>query len=1039
MLERIIALTLKHRVVVLHVVAAIVVVGVYSYLTIPIDAFPDVSNTQVEIVSDAPGLSALEIERFVTSPIEMSMRGLPNVVQMRSTTKFGLSVVTIVFEDDVDIYFARQLVFERLEEARAHVPHGVEVSMGPIATAMGEIYQYTLQSTMPVDPQEQVRALADLRTLEEWVIAPLLKNVPGVNEINSFGGYFKQYQVQVKPDKLLAYDITLDEVYHAIEENNQNVGGSILDRYDEQYIVRGVGLLRSEEDLRTIVLRAAGGTPVCVRDVAEVSIGQAVRQGAALIDGEREVVGGIVMMLRGENGRAVVERVKQKVEEINTSRILPEGISIVPYYDRSDIVRSSIWTVASALLEGSILVVIILYLMLRSYRGALVVILALPLSLLLTFIVMKTVGLDANLMSLGGLAISVGMIIDATIIQVENVQRHLSQSGSSQQTLSTVLKAVLEVRKPSILGEIIIATTFVPILALEGLEGKMFVPLALTVATALLSSLLLSIFVIPVLCSLVLRPGAEKESIVMRWARKAYVPLLAWALTKKALVISSATVLLVGALAMYSSLGTEFMPIMDEGAFDMDVQLLPGISLAKSLEITNLVEQKLKRFPELVTVVSRTGQTGVALEARGVDKTGFTGILLPRSAWTTTVDREELIDRMRREVAGIPGMVFSFSQPIQCRIDELVAGTRTQLIVKVFGEDMELLRAKAEEISRAVGRIRGTADLVVERVAGQPYLAITIDREKIARHGLNVNDVQNVIEIAVGGKAATQLYEENRSFDVTVRYAEKHRNSMETISNTLVATRQGYNVPLKQLADIAVVEGPVQVSREDGLRRIGIEINITDRDIGSYVAEAKEAILKEVTLPPGYYTTWGGQFENQQRAMNTLLIIGPVAIGLILLLLFVTFRSIRLALLVLTNLPFALIGGVFALSLSGLYLSVPASVGFIVLFGVAVLNGLVLVSHISQLRQDGVPLQDAIVRGSHDRVRPVLMTASIAVFSLVPMLFASGPGSEIQRPLAIVVAGGLITSTLLTLVVLPALYAWFERPTFGRRRLHGLA
>ncbi|MCC6395509.1 MAG: efflux RND transporter permease subunit [Bacteroidetes bacterium] len=1030
MLERIIALTLKHRAVVLHVVAAIVVFGVYSYLTIPIDAFPDVSNTQVEIVSDAPGLSALEIERFVTSPIEMSMRGLPNIVQMRSTTKFGLSVVTLVFEDDMDIYFARQLVFERLEEARGHMPHGVEVQMGPIATAMGEIYQYTLQSTMPADPQERIRALADLRTLEEWVIAPLLKNVPGVNEINSFGGYFKQYQVLVKPEKLLAYNITLDEVYHAIEENNQNVGGSILDRYDEQYIVRGVGLLRSEEDLRTIVLRAVGGTPVCVRDVADVSIGQAVRQGAALIDGEREVVGGIVMMLRGENGRAVVERVKQKVKEINTSRILPEGVRIVPYYDRSDIVSNSIWTVATALIEGSILVIIVLYLMLRSYRGALVVILALPLSLLLTFIVMKFAGLDANLMSLGGLAISIGMIIDATIIQVENVQRHLSQLGSTEPTLPAVLKAVMEVRKPSIFGEIIIATTFVPILALEGLEGKMFAPLALTVATALLSSLLLSIFVIPVLCSLVLKPGAEKESIVMRRARKVYVPLLAWAMRNKAFVVSSATVLLLGALAMYSSLGTEFMPIMDEGAFDMDVQLLPGISLAKSLEMTNLVQQKLKQFPELTTVVSRTGQTGVALEARGVDKTGFTGILLPRSAWTTTTDREELIDRMREAVADIPGMAFSFSQPIQCRIDELVAGTRTQLIVKVFGEDMELLRAKAEEISRAVGRISGTADLVVERVAGQPYLAITIDREKIARHGLNVNDVQHVIEIAVGGKAATQLYEENRTFDVTVRYPEKDRNSMETISNTLVATRQGDNVPLKQLADIALVEGPVQVSREDGLRRIGIEINITDRDIGSYVAEAKEAILKEVSLPPGYYTTWGGQFENQQRAMNTLLIIGPVAIGLILLLLFVTFRSIRLALLVLTNLPFALIGGVFALWLSGLYLSVPASVGFIVLFGVAVLNGLVLVSHISQLRHEGVPLEDAIMRGSHDRVRPVLMTASIAVFSLVPMLFASGPGSEIQRPLAIVVVGGLITSTLLTLVVLPALYGWFERPTF---------
>jgi heavy metal efflux system protein len=1027
MLERIVALALKHKNFVLLAVAVVVAFGVYSYVTIPIDAFPDVSNTQVEIVSNAPGLSALEIERFVTSPIEMSMRGLPDVVQMRSITKFGLSVVTVVFSDGVDTYFARQLVFERLEEARSNVPQGVEVSMGPIASAMGEIYQYTLEGTMPDDAQGQARRLTDLRTLQEWVITPLLKSVPGVNEINSFGGYFKQYQVVVKPEKLLAYNITLDEVYRAIGENNQNVGGNILDRYAEQYIVRGVGLVKSEEDLRNIVLRSAKGTPVYVRDVAEVNVGQAVRQGAALIDGKREVVGGIVMMLRGENSRVIVERVKEKVREINENNILPAGVRIVPYYDRADIVRSSVRTVTTALIEGSVLVVIILYLMLRSLRGASVVILALPLSLLLTFIVMKIVGLNANLMSLGGIAISIGMIIDAAIIQVENVQRRRGESGSAGHGHPAVLKAVLEVLRPSIFGVIIIATTFIPILSLEGLEGKMFAPLALTVAIALLSSLALSVVVIPVLCAFVLKPGAETESLVMRWARNAYSPLLDWAMRKRGLVISLAVVLLVFAVAAFPYLGTEFMPVMDEGAFDMDVQLLPGISLAKSLEITSLVEKKVKKFPELVTVVSRTGQTGVALEARGVDKTGFVGIFQPKSEWKTARNRDEMIDRMRSELSGIPGMAFTFSQPIQCRIDELVAGTRAQLIIRLFGENMEVLKAKADEIGQVVGQIRGTADLVVERIAGQPYLTINIDRNKIARHGLNVSDVQKVIEIAVGGKAATQLYEENRSFDVTVRYPLEYRNSVETISNTLVATSHGYNVPLNQLADIAVVDGPVQVSREDGLRRIGIEINITDRDIGSYVAEAKESIRKRVTLPSGYYTTWGGQFENQQRAMNKLMIIGPIAIGLILLLLFVTFKSIRLALLVITNLPFALIGGVFALFISGLYLSVPASVGFIVLFGVAVLNGVVLVSHISRLRQEGVSVQDAIVRGCHDRLRPVLMTASISVFSLIPMLYATGAGSEVQRPLATVVIGGLITSTFLTLVVLPTLYRWFER------------
>ncbi len=1026
MLAAIIAGTLKYRNFVILGVLVLVALGVYSYLNLPIDAFPDVTNVQVEILSTAPGLSALEIERFVTYPIENAMRGLPNVVQMRSITKFGLSVVTIVFKDKVDIYFARQLVFERLDEAKANVPDSVTVSMGPIATAMGEIYQYTLEGPVPGDPEQRVRCLTDLRTLQEWVVTPLLKSLEGVNEINSFGGYFKQYQVVVNPVRLIAYGLTLDDVYRSIEQNNENAGGNVLDRFDEQYIVRGVGLLKSEDDIRNIVLTEREGTPVFVRDVAEVQIGEAVRQGAALLNGEGEAVGGIVMMLRGGNSREVVERVKAKVREINDNNILPSGIRIAPYYDRSGIVSTSVGTVTRALMEGSVLVVLILYLTLRSLRGAAVVILALPLSLFLTFIVMKNAGLDANLMSLGGLAISIGMIIDATIIQVENVQRHLSENGTSGHRLSAVLKAVLEVRKPSIFGELIIATTFLPILSLEGLEGKMFGPLALTVAIALMASLLLSIFVIPVLCALVLRPGPEKESPIMRGARAAYTPLLAWSLKKRGWVISGALAALIAAMFAVTRLGTEFIPIMDEGAFDMDVQLLPGISLAKALDITDLVEKKLKQFPELTTIISRTGQTGIALEARGVDKTGFTGIFKPRSAWRTAADRDEMTEKMRNALSGIPGMAFSFSQPIQCRIDELVAGTRAQLIVKLFGDDMEVLKSKAEQIGAVLSGVRGTADLVVERIDGQPYLSINIDRIRMARHGVNASDVLRIIEMSVGGKAATKLYEENRAFEVVVRYPAEFRNSVQTIGNTLVPTRDGYNVPLSQLANIQVTQGPVQVSRENGLRRIGIEINIRDRDIGTYVAEAKEAIRNRVTLPAGYFTTWGGQFENQQRAMARLMIVGPIAVGLILLLLFVTFRSVRLALLVIFNLPFALIGGVFALYLSRLYLSVPASVGFIVLFGVAVLNGVVLVSHIAQLRQEGVSLDEAVVKGSQDRLRPVLMTASIAIFSLIPMLYATGPGSEVQQPLATVVVGGLLTSTILTLLVLPTLYRWFE-------------
>jgi heavy metal efflux system protein len=1026
MLETIIVRTLKQRGMVILGVLALVCFGVYSCVNLPIDAFPDVTNVQVEILSTAPGLSALEIERFVTYPIENALRGLPEVVQMRSVTKFGLSVVTIVFKDNVDIYFARQLVFQRLEEARGSVPESVSISMGPIATAMGEIYQYTLRGTEPADPEQKIRYLADLRTIQEWTVAPLLKGVAGVNEINSFGGYFKQYQVLVNPEKLVAYDLSLDNVYNSIGQNNENAGGNVLDRFDEQYIVRGVGLLKSEDDLKNIVLTARGGTPVFVRDVAKVQVGEAVRQGASLLNGEGEAVGGIVMMLRGENGREVVERVKAKVQEINESNILPAGIKIVPYYDRSDIVSSSVGTVTKALVEGSLLVLVILYLMLRSIRGAVVVILALPLSLFLTFIVMKQAGLDANLMSLGGLAISLGMIIDATIIQVENVQRHLSEHDGSKHKLQTVLRAVLEVRKPSIFGELIIATTFLPILSLQGLEGKMFAPLALTVAIALLSSLLLSIFVIPALCALVLHPESGKESPVMRAARAVYRPLLGWSLRNRLLVISGALATLGLALLISTRLGTEFIPIMDEGAFDMDVQLLPGISLAKSLEITNLVEKKLRQFPELTTVISRTGQTGIALEARGVDKTGFTGIMKPRSEWTSAADRDDMTEKMRGALTGIPGMAFTFSQPIQCRIDELVAGTRAQLIVKLFGDDMEILKSRAEQIGAVLGKIRGTADLVVERIDGQPYLSINIDRLKIARHGVNVSDVLRIIELSVGGKSATKLYEENRAFEVVVRYPGEYRNSAASIGNTLVPTRGGYNMPLSQLADVTVLQGPVQISREDGLRRIGVEVNIHDRDIGSYVTESKEAIKNQVKLPPGYFTTWGGQFENQQRAMSRLMMVGPIAAGLILLLLFVTFRSLRLATLVILNLPFALIGGVFALYISHLYLSVPASVGFIVLFGVAVLNGVVLVSHISQLRREGLAVEDAVIKGSHDRLRPVLMTASIAIFSLIPMIYATGPGSEVQRPLATVVVGGLLTSTALTLLLLPSLYRWFD-------------
>ena len=1027
MIEKLMSFAFNNRLLVLVLAVAIIGAGAVAFKTMAIDAFPDVTNVQVEIVSNAPGLSPLEIEKFVTYPIEMSMRGIPGLETMRSITKYGLSVVTCVFRDDVDIYFARQLVFERLSSAKENLPAGVDSEMGPIATAMGEIYQYTLEGHEPADPDEKVRYFTELRTLQDWVISPILKGLVGVNEINSFGGYIKQFQILLSPEKLLTYKLSVQEIFEAIEKNNQNVGGNVIETATEQYVIRGIGLIRDGNDIGNIVLKSHDGVAIFIKDVAEVSSSHAVRQGLALKDGKGETVGGVVMMLKGENSREVVKRVKAKVAEINASTVLPGGIKIRPFYDRSEIVSKSINTVVKALAEGTILVIITLYLILRSFRGAIIVILALPLSLLLTFIVMKYAGLNANLLSLGGLVISIGMIVDASIIQVENVQRRLSQMPDSTHKISTVLKAVLEVTKPSIFGQLIIALTFVPIVTLKGMEGKMFAPLAYTVAIALFASMFLSIFVIPVLCSFFLKHGDEKESLLMRWAHRYYTPMLGWALRRRGTVVVISVVLIAASVASVPYLGKEFIPVMDEGAFDMDIQLPPGTSLQRSGMIAEMVQKRLMQFEELETVIGKTGQTGIAVEARGVEKTGFVGSLKPRSEWKNAKTREELFSKMRESIEDIPGIAYGFSQPIQCRIDELVAGTKSQVIVKLFGDDSDVLKQKAGEIAAALSGIRGTADLVTEVVSGQPYISVKVDRSKIARYGINVSDVLDVIEIALGGKPASSIYEESKVFDLVMRLPGSSRNSVESLGEILIDSEQGHSIPLSQLADIKMEEGPVQISRENAQRRIAVELNINGRDIGSFVSEAQKQIKEKVSLPSGYYIEWGGQFENQKHAMQRLSVITPLVIGVILLLLFISFKSLALAGLVISTLPFALVGGIFMLHIGGVYLSVPASVGFIVLFGVAVLNGIVLVSYISQLRQEGIGLDDAVRQGCTSRLRPILMTASITVFSLIPMLIASGPGSEVQKPLATVVVGGLFTSTIATLLVLPTMYGWFER------------
>jgi cobalt-zinc-cadmium resistance protein CzcA len=848
MLERIVASTLKHRPLVVVVLVFILGIGIYSLLNLHIDAFPDVTNIQVEIVSRAPGLSPLEIEKFVTYPIEMTMRGLPGLQQVRSVVKFGISVVTLVFKDDVDIYFARQQVFQKLVEAEKGMPPGIETEMGPVATAMGELYHYTLEGTSPTDKNQEKQYLTELRTLQDWIVAPLLKNVAGVTEVNSFGGYIKQYQVEVNPASLIKYGLTISDVYEALEKNNENVGGSVIEREFEQSIIRGIGLIRSRADIGSIALEAEQGMPILIKDVARITVEQTLRQGAALKN-VREAVGGIVMMLRGENTLDVIRGIREKAVEINHSNILPPGIKIVPYYQRSDIIKSSIRTVTTALLEGALLVLIILFLFLKNIRGALIVIFALPLALLLTFTVMRNTGLDANLMSLGGLAISIGMIIDATIIQVENVHRRLSEKGSSEKDSSesrtaTILKAVLEVRKPSIFGELIIALTFIPIVSLQGMEGKMFTPLAFTVAIALLASLLLSIFVIPVLCSFFLKasqgnshqdtktqsfdideslvpsclggksshssPGGarffgkwqEKESFLLRGAKKVYLPALAWSMKNKWAIIGAAVLLLLVTFIIIPRLGTEFIPIMDEGAFDMDVQMLPGITLDRALEINKQVHHTLLANPEMDTVISRTGQMGIALEGKGVDMTGYTGSYKPKKQRRERHTGPEIVDSLRAKLDEIPGITYGFSQPIQCRIDELVAGTRAQLIIKLFGEEMEILKHKAGEIAAVLSNIKGTTDMIVERTTGQSYIDIQVDRARIARFGLSINDVLRVVEIAVGGKVATQIYEGSRFFDCMVRFPGEERDSIEKLGNIIIRGRQGEMLHRDQLAAI---------------------------------------------------------------------------------------------------------------------------------------------------------------------------------------------------------------------------------------------
>ncbi len=1027
-IEKIVQTCLRHRFLILVFLAGLVGYGSYAALKLPVDAFPDVTNVQVQVITTWPGMSPVEVEQQVTFPIEVQMAGLPDMVELRSLSKFGLSLVTIVFKDQVDIYFARQLVLERLIEAKEKLPKGAEPVLGPISTGLGEIYQYTLEEpdAPPLaSPREEELRLMRLRTVQDGIVRTLLKTVPGVTEVNSFGGQVRQYHVNVDPDRLAKYDLSLRQVFNALSANNANAGGNLLEQGSEQAMVRSLGLMQSKEDIEEVVLKEVDGAPVLVRDVAAVEEGPATRWGATVKDGKREAVVGIVLMIRGGSGREVVAAVKEKVKEINKGGILPNGIKLEAFYDRTGLVRDCLATVSKAIAEGVVLVILVVYLFLRSLKGSAVIALTLPLATLMTFIVMRLTGLTANLMTFGGLAISIGMVVDAAVIQVENVMHHLGEPDTGRGFMRAVLEAVLEVRKPSLFGELIIAITFLPIMTLQGMEGKMFAPLAFTVVIALLASLVLSIVAVPVLCSYLLKPGVERESLLLKYARRLYRPSLTWALGHRRIVVLGAAGILAISLAMVPFLGTEFIPRMDEGYLTPQVIRLPSVSLSQSVEIERQAQQVMMQFPEVAAVVSKIGAAEIATDPMGPNISDPIVVLKPRSEWSTIRTTDELVEKMRIELAKIPGVGINLTQPIALRVDELISGVKSQVAVKIFGDDMEILLRKAEEAGRLLKGIKGVTDLRVEQVAGQPYLNVTIDRRKIARYGINVADIQEVIETAVGGKVATEIREGQLRVGVQVRFPEDRRKSIQTIGNILVEASGGRRIPLADLATITKEEGPVQISRDDARRRIVVEFNVEGRGIGGLVAEAQTLIEARLGLPPGYYLSWGGAFENQQRAMRRLMVIVPVTIAIIFLLLFLTFDSVRYAALIILNLPLAIIGGILGLLITGLYLSVPASVGFIALFGVAVLNGVVLVSQINQLRQEGLPLEEAVQEGCNRRLRPVLMTALVAILGLVPLLFATGPGSEVQRPLAVVVVSGLFTSTLLTLVILPVLYRTF--------------
>lgn len=1027
MIASLIRAALTQRLVVIVLSLVLCGFGLRAAMNLSVDAFPDVTNVQVQIATEAPGRSPEEIERFVTVPLEIAMTGLPGLVEMRSLNKSGLSIITLVFTDATDVYFARQLVTERLIEVTPRMPQGIVPVLGPVSTGLGEVYQYTLEH--PDDGRRELtqQELTERRTIQDWVARPLLRSIPGVAEINSQGGYVKQYQVLVDPSRLRHYGLTVRQVVQAVADNNANASGGILPQVTEQYLIRGMGMIRTLEDIGNIVLKEQGGVPVYVRDVATVQIDAEVRQGAIIKGGYTEGVSGIVLMMRGGNAKEVVTRVKERVAEINAKGMLPGGLQIVPYYDRTDLVDSALWTVGKVLIEGIFLVVVVLFIFLGDVRSSLIVVATLIITPLTTFILMNRYGISANLMSLGGLAIAIGLMVDATVVVVENVFHKLGQAGSSRgERVRTVLSATAEVATPTIFGIAIIILVFLPLMTLQGIEGKMFGPLALTIAIALAVSLAVSLFLSPVLCSYFLKGGADHDTRLIAFLKRHYLKLLDGATVRSRLTLALAVALLLGSLGLFPFLGKSFMPTMKEGALTPQINRVPSISLDESIRMEMAAMKEVAQVPGVLSVVSKLGRGESPADPAGPNESDPIVLLDPTSDRT----QDEIDEDIRQRLSRIPGVQIVLSQPISERVDEMVTGVRSQLAIKIFGDELEDLKEVSEQVARILKSVPGSTDIRIERLSGQQALTVDIDRKAIARHGLNVADVQSVLESAIGGKDVTTLYEGERRYAVVVRFPEAFRGSPQAIGATLLTTATGGQVPLNNVARIELVDGPAQISREGGKRRVVVGANVEGRDLGGFVAEVEQRLEKEVKLPDGYYFKFGGQFENMERAMGTLQVIVPLTIAAIFFLLFLLFNSVKLAALIILVLPFASIGGLIGLFVTGEYVSVPASVGFIALWGIAVLNGVVLVTCIRKLREDGLDVVQAVREGCVQRFRPVMMTATVALLGLVPFLFATGPGSEVQRPLAIVVIGGLISSTLLTLVVLPTLYRWFdETPT----------